>query len=169
MAYIFRPGLSFGRINPNTAGRELERIRKKYKQLAPRHVVAEAEPPKAPLHAAFEWDDSKAAQRWREDTARNLIRSVVIVRENDERAPMYVHVKRENREDNGYELLSHVVSQPDMLAVAIEELRDNMVAAAEGVLTILDMTRKTADKQRSSKVVQAKKAIDDARRAVQAI
>lgn len=166
--YVYRPGFGF-RVDPNVTGKELERIRKKYNQLAPRHVVAEAEPETAPLHDCFEWDDAKAANSFREVVARNLIRSVQIVREQDQREPMYVHVRREKRDDNSYEPASVVVNSPDMFAVAIEELRDNMAAAAENITQLLQMSIRRNDRKRSKPVARAAEAIDEAREAVLAI
>lgn len=168
MIYKYRTGFSFA-VKPNTAGKELERIRTKYGQLAPRFVVAEAEPEDAPLHRAFEWDDTKAANSFREAMARNLIRSVLIVREKNERQPMYVHVRHEKREDNSYEPLVSVIKDPDKLAAALEELHNTVAAAADSVITILHLTRKAADNQRAKRVVTAKEAIDGAREAVLAI
>ena len=168
-AFVYRPGLAFGGVDANTAGRELERIRRKYQQLAPRHVVVEAQPEQAPLHDAFEWDDTKAARRFREDTARNLIRSVMIMRADQTREPVYVHVKREKRDDNGYEPLSLVIQRPDLFAVAYEELRDCMVNTADAVIELLNLTRKASHKQRATKVVKAREAIEYAKQLVEAI
>lgn len=168
MAYIYRTGLNFS-VNPNDAGRELERIRKKYQQLQPRLVVAESQAEDAVLHPIFEWNDDKAANSFRESQARNLIRSVLIVRDKNTSEPMYVHVRRDKRDDNSYEPTSIVISQPDLFAVAVEELRDTMASAAESVLTLLDLVRKSKANQRAKKVVAAKEAVDEARQAVLAI
>jgi hypothetical protein len=48
-------------------------------RLSATEVVDDARPKKAPLHPCFEWDDATAAELHREDQARRLIRSVVIV------------------------------------------------------------------------------------------
>lgn len=45
-------------------------------QLTPRLVLEEARDPKHPLHDRFEWDDSIAAEKYREVQASELIRSV---------------------------------------------------------------------------------------------
>lgn len=43
-------------------------------------VLQDAENERSPLHAAFQWDDTEAAQQWRLEQARSLIRSVVVIR-----------------------------------------------------------------------------------------
>lgn len=42
-------------------------------------VLADAQDPSSPLHDYFEWDDTKAAQAWRIEQARLLVRSVRVV------------------------------------------------------------------------------------------
>lgn len=44
-----------------------------------RAVVDDARPETAPLHPAFTWDDGEAAERWRQQEARGLVQSIVVV------------------------------------------------------------------------------------------
>lgn len=48
------------------------------KQLTPARVVEAARNPKSAMHSHFDWDDASAAQKYREDQARTLIRSFEI-------------------------------------------------------------------------------------------
>ena len=45
-------------------------------ELTPRALVDASRPEDAPLHAAFEWDDEKAAEAYREGQAAYIIRSI---------------------------------------------------------------------------------------------
>lgn len=54
----------------------LDKLYVKHGTLTPDLVVRAARADTSPLHACFEWDDSAAAQSWREEQARVLIRSV---------------------------------------------------------------------------------------------
>lgn len=65
-------------VEPSVSER-LAVLYSKYGRLTPGLVVDDASSPDSPLHSHFEWDDSIAAQRHREDQARSLIRSVQIV------------------------------------------------------------------------------------------
>lgn len=47
--------------------------------LTPSLVVDAARDPESPLHDRFEWDDSIAGERYREQQARQLIRTVRVV------------------------------------------------------------------------------------------
>jgi len=49
-------------IDAQTAGSELDRIRQRDGTIIPAVVVDEARPEEAPLHPAFEWRDSVAAE-----------------------------------------------------------------------------------------------------------
>jgi hypothetical protein len=69
---------SFG-IDAQTAGSELDRIRRRDGTIRPDVVVDEARPEEAPLHPAFEWRDPVAAEQWREHQASTLIRVVRVV------------------------------------------------------------------------------------------
>lgn len=67
--------------------------------LTPAAVVEVARDPKHPLHGRFEWDDTVAAERYRLDQARQLIRVVKVTetRGNDLlRTREFVSVHRES-------------------------------------------------------------------------
>lgn len=56
---------------------ELNRLAKKAKgRITPRDVVEAARSASSPLHGYFEWNDSEAAERYREIQARTLLRSI---------------------------------------------------------------------------------------------
>ena len=125
MKFVFREGSRISsKIKPVKAGRELERIRKKNKgKLLSKDVVEESRPEVAPLHPAFEWLDSKAAEAFRQIQARNLIRSVRVVHEEGEPAESkYVHVESVGQEQGYYQDLSVAVKNVDEYQRALKEL-----------------------------------------------
>lgn len=58
---------------------ELNRIYRRDGVLVPAIVVDEARPDDSPLHQHFTWDDGEAADEWRREQARRLIRTFKIV------------------------------------------------------------------------------------------
>jgi hypothetical protein len=66
-------------VDAQTAGSELDRIRRRDGTIKPAVVVDEARPEEAPLHPAFEWRDPVAAEQWREHQATTLIKVVRVV------------------------------------------------------------------------------------------
>ena len=79
MIYQFRAGYSLQGVTPQVVGDTLQRIEKQNGVVTPASVVKIAEPKNAPLHPCFEWDDTKAAEKFRLDQARLIIRSVEVV------------------------------------------------------------------------------------------
>lgn len=109
-------------VDAQTAGNELQRIYERDGVIEPETVVAESRTPSAPLHSCFEWDDEKAAHKYRITQAQNIIRAIVVVdeaKQPDTRA--FVNVQRE------YHPVSVVVRNPEkreiLLQNALNELR----------------------------------------------
>jgi hypothetical protein len=59
--------------------KELQALADEAGELTPDLVLEAARDETSPLHSHFEWDDSEAAEKWRQEQARRLIRSVRIV------------------------------------------------------------------------------------------
>ena len=60
-----------------TAGEICEKLERNG-GLTAKRLVDESRPEDAPLHKEFEWDDATAAEAYREEQARYIIRSIVI-------------------------------------------------------------------------------------------
>lgn len=116
-------------VSAQVAGEELRRIEEANDGiLRPRDVVDESRPEEAPLHPAFEWRDEVAAEKYREDQARQVIRSVRVVREEaPDKGPLlaYVHVQRPATEEEanpqGYLSTATVMSDADLRQQVIED------------------------------------------------
>lgn len=121
-------------VPAQTIGEELEKIEADKGTLVPHDVVKSARPKKSPLHSCFEWDDAAAAQKHRIDQARYLIRSVVVVYEDngdEDKDPKtiraFVSTSSENGDDRAYESIARVMSDDEkrkrLLTQALGELR----------------------------------------------
>ena len=53
-------------------------------RLTPAELVEASRPENAPLHGEFEWNDSIAAEKWREQTGRVMIASISVTVDKDE-------------------------------------------------------------------------------------
>ncbi len=67
-------------VDPNIAGVALDAMAEEHGRLTAGIVVAESRPEHAPLHPAFEWDNSLAAELYREHQARHIVRSIIAVK-----------------------------------------------------------------------------------------
>lgn len=71
-------------VKAQVAGEELERIKQKYGGIAPSFVVDESRTEDAALHKCFEWNNEKAAERYRGVQAKEIIRSICVVKLDNE-------------------------------------------------------------------------------------
>jgi hypothetical protein len=90
----FQPG---AQQDPKEVGAHLEMLREKFKgELTPKDVLDDARNNNSPLHSFFEWDEGAAAEQYRLQQARGLIRSVVAIYTHTDqpatRVRAYVHV-----------------------------------------------------------------------------
>lgn len=106
---------------------ELQAIYDQRGVLTPRLVVDVARDPAHPLHNRFEWNDAVAGERWREQQAHELIRSVrVVYRDADDSGPeRSVRAFHAIRKDSGhvYEPADRVAHDPVMNEVLRMDMR----------------------------------------------
>ena len=102
--------------------------------LRPASVVDAARDEKSPLHGAFEWDDTEAAQKYRLLQAQSLIRSFKVEIERNGQTltvPVFVGISTDrtgDKADNPYRMLEQVVEKPDLMAVAVRDAIDQLEA-----------------------------------------
>lgn len=124
--------------------------------LTPDAVVNDAKSAKSPLHRYFEWDDKKAADRYRLEQARELIRSVKVhieVRDETIAVPKYVHTP--GSRNQGYVEVAAIRSDVDRARETLAKEMDRVVSAlrrAEAVASALGLQGEV--KELSDKVDQ---------------
>ncbi|WP_028753679.1 hypothetical protein [Rhizobium leucaenae] len=100
--------------NAKAVGEHLDLLRQKlHGELTPKDVLDDARHDNSPLHSFFEWDDSEAAEQYRLQQARGLIRSVVAIYTQPDkpaiRTKMFVHIPEPGAQH--YREASHAMSQ----------------------------------------------------------
>lgn len=116
MVYQWKPEARV-KIAAQVAGEELERIRVHNNgRLESEDVVEASRDPDAPLHPAFEWNDAAAAEKYRVEQAKYMIRSITTVIDRPEGEPTairaFVSVKRD--EDRSYTSVQHALSDEEL-------------------------------------------------------
>ncbi len=104
-----------GKPKAKSVGPYLERSCGKHGgRLTPEDIVMGARPSDSLLHPFFEWDDGKAAEAYRVEQARHILRSVVIIRDDadksDEPIRLLVNVLREGDDDRTYAVIADAMS-----------------------------------------------------------
>lgn len=110
-------------VDAQTAGKELERIYQETGRLEPKDIVEASRPKKAPLHNCFEWDDEKAAAKYREHQAQKIIQAVAYVQDINEPEPIRAFVSVQNEYKPISVVLASVDMSSELLANALRELR----------------------------------------------
>ena len=108
-------------IPAQKAGAELERIERKHGALTAATVLDESRDSKAVLHPCFEWDDTKAAEKYRLSQARCIIASLTVTVREEQRAPVraFVNVAETRRDEGKFINVAAALSDADMRRIVI--------------------------------------------------
>ena len=121
-AYEWKTGSYQGKISAQTAGEICEGLESKG-ELNAQNLVDISRPEDAPLHSAFEWDDSVAAEEWRKQQARCIINSIVVVTESHPPMRAYYSVAVK---DSNYYSLQTVIKQPDKYEALLKQAKRDL-------------------------------------------
>jgi macrodomain Ter protein organizer (MatP/YcbG family) len=104
---------------------ELEALYKAHGVLNPRTVVQWARNhASSALHARFTWDNSIAAERYREWQARELITEVTVIYPDKKERPVFVSRVENRGPAGGYESLVDVMSDAEKRAAYLAQALD---------------------------------------------
>jgi hypothetical protein len=117
-----------GKANPQVIGEALDVVRKEAGgTLEPKRVVNAARNLSNPLHQHFEWDDTVAAESYRIDQARTIIRIVRIVDESVKEGTTRAFVSINTEKGTSYRSMGDVKSSRDfqlsLLAAAEKDVK----------------------------------------------
>lgn len=152
MSYAWAPhrkGAGFNaKVDPVIVGLHIEKLADEYGVCSPTMLVETARPKRSQLHPLFEWDDAKAAERWRIEQARAVVQTIRIVTdEGVEEAPAFVHVRIVNDDgvSEGY--------APAIQMQTNEQMRDFVLQ--EALAQLNSLRRRYGRLERLSKVWEA--------------
>lgn len=120
----FQPGAPTNAKAAKHVGQHLELLRKQCKgELTPKDVVDDARHDNSPLHSYFEWNDGEAAEAYRLQQARGLIRAVVAIYTSEDKPAVrqraYVHVPESGAQH--YREASHAMSQTKTRQMVLQQ------------------------------------------------
>lgn len=101
----------------------LQSIYDQHGELTPKLVVDEARDETHPLHTRFEWDDAVAGEKWRQEQAHELIRTVKIAYAAPDGQQRDVRAFHAMRKANGftYEPVEKVAADEMSTAILLRE------------------------------------------------
>lgn len=126
MIYKWKTGYQ-NKVSADVAGAVMDQLSKE-NRLSARTLVDISRPEDAPLHNAFEWDDTEAAERWREQQGRVLINSIVIqAEERPEVQPVRAFFVVEQKTGN-YEPVTTILRDEDKRMKLLESAKRELAA-----------------------------------------
>lgn len=152
-AYSYRLSYGIG-VKADTAGHELERIEAKYGAVTSKNVLEESRRKSAALHKCFEWDNTKAAERYRLMQAHTIINAVHVVYESDEgqiEAPAVVNISMRRCEEGSF--VSH--------AIALADTTMRGIVLSRALNELKTFKEKYASLQELSKVIEAVDKVEE--------
>lgn len=151
MVYKWRSGYR-ANVSAKAAGEVMEQLESE-DALTPENLVNVSRPEDAPLHKAFDWNDETAAEKWRMEQAKSLIRHIEVVPMtvgNPEPVRAFFPI-RADKPETTYENIRFIVSDEDkrneMLARAKSELKSFRVKYGQlkELKPVLDAIDRIAD------------------------
>lgn len=120
-----------GKGNAQAVGKEIEVLVKKYGHVTPRILVKEARRRSSAMHRLVEWDNTVAADAYREYQARLILCSLVTVVKCKGREPMeiraFVNIGGERAKSGEYIMMSVAMSEPDTAAEVLAKAYSDML------------------------------------------
>ena len=126
MVYQWKTG-SRHKVSAAVAAEVMDRLADE-DRLNAQELVDESRPEDAPLHCEFEWDDSAAAEKWREKQAGDMIRHLVVrIEANQQEYPtrQYFMVQKDA---NTYEPISVILKDEDKTAMLLDQAKRELQA-----------------------------------------
>lgn len=124
------------KADPNKVGAEIEEIAEENEgQVTPRDLVEKASNRKSEMHVLFEWNNDKAAEKYRDTQAQYILRNLrirVVESQAAETGPKefvlrsMINVKV--LEERFYSPLSVVLRDDEQRQYALKDLRDSLMA-----------------------------------------
>lgn len=112
----------------------IEDIKQKRGGITSQLLVVEANDEDSPLHDCFEWDDTRAAEQYRIEQGRVLLKNLIMaVIENEEEEPVYVRcfiapVEVENEGGTSYLTIKEVCGDEIKNAAYLRQLKKELHA-----------------------------------------
>lgn len=124
--------------------RELESIAASHRgHLRAADVVEFAKDPETALHSRFTWDDTEAADRWRLQQARQIIRIAVTMYGDDHPMPFraFVSLQGDRQSGNGYRALATVLSDEDLRERLLEQARQELEGFRRKYSALIELSK----------------------------
>ena len=115
-------------VSAQKAGEHIEELNRELGEVTPQIMVDDARPEDALMHPLYEWNDAKAAEKYRHNQAKKILSELVIVRVSEDERELpeptkaFVSIKPRN-ESASYKPIVEALSDEDTKKQVIENAR----------------------------------------------
>lgn len=171
MSFAFRSGFRAHKVKADTVASELTRIEEKEGKLTASAVFEAARPEDAELHAEFEWRPAEAITQLGLIRARELIRAVVVLPEQDTTDPpsrVWVHVEDVEKPagPGEYQRIADIVERQDDYQRALAALQRKIDSASEAMRELQLAAEASENRDRLAEIGLAVQAFGAVREAL---
>ncbi len=106
-----------GGVKAQAAGEAVEGIIGKHGGVTAEILLREATKKRSALHSCFEWNDTIAAQNYRLDQARYILRQIEVIIEREDKEPLRIrafHCVEDEEQGRRYVTITQARSESDM-------------------------------------------------------
>jgi hypothetical protein len=130
LIYRFKKARRIKGVSAQKAGERIAELRERFGGgITPTQIVDEARRKTSPIHNAFEWSDTKAAEAYRLVQARMLIGAIVIVRdgsEPDEPKIIQANVSVNTESGRKYVSIQRAMSEAQLREQVLDEAYEDL-------------------------------------------
>lgn len=138
MVYEWKSG-SRHKVSAQVAGEVCSRLESEGRLNAV-ELVDESRPEDSPMHKEFEWDDSIAGEEWRRHQARNIINTIIVVPEVEERPVQRAFFKVESQSRN-YESINVIIQQEDKYRKLLAQAKREFESYKDKYMTLKELKK----------------------------
>nr|DAG73475.1 MAG TPA: hypothetical protein [Caudoviricetes sp.] len=109
---------------------EIMEICNELESATPQQILEKARDSNTELHKCFTWDNTEAAEKWRVQEARSVVRNLKIieVKPDKEPEPTTIRVFYKTDSSSGYKPTKLILKKPDEYKALVERCRSELLA-----------------------------------------
>ncbi len=109
---------------------EIMEICEELESATPQQILEKARDSNTELHKCFTWDDTEAAEKWRIQEARTIVRNLKIIEQKPDKQPEPTTIRVFYKTDNesGYKPTKLILKKPDEYKSLVERCRSELLA-----------------------------------------
>ena len=135
----WKPGFSslYNGVEVQKVADEIMTITDEFESATPQQIVDKARDERTELHKCFTWDDAEAAEKYRRDEARHLVRCIVIKREEPSEDKPVVRLFHKVESGQGYKPATVIIRKQDEYEMLLSRARADIsiMELSQGVTT----------------------------------